>query len=240
LSKRSILTEKIEISNHKTFSYKIVYSKRRSIGISVSPETGVTVHAPFRTSDKTIRDLVDSKSGWILKHLENYKSVVRLNNKAYTDGMTIPYQGRELPTRIIESEKYFIELKGDILEIGLKDISKTDLVVKMLKIWYKHTAEFVFREKFEFLLNLHIDSDFRPSGFYIKALKRRWGSCSSTGKIVISSELIKLDEIYLEYVILHELCHLKHHNHGRDFYKTLSLVFPQWKQVRQELKKYVR
>jgi predicted metal-dependent hydrolase len=71
-------------------------------------------------------------------------------------------------------------------------------------------------------------------------MKKRWGSCSSKGKIAISYDLIRLDEIYAEYVIIHELCHLKHHNHSSNYYNLLSEVYPEWKKVREELKKYVR
>jgi predicted metal-dependent hydrolase len=71
-------------------------------------------------------------------------------------------------------------------------------------------------------------------------MKKRWGSCSSKGKIAISYDLIRLDEIYAEYVIIHELCHLKHHNHSANYYKLLSEVYPNWKKVKGELKKFIR
>jgi predicted metal-dependent hydrolase len=70
-------------------------------------------------------------------------------------------------------------------------------------------------------------------------MRSRWGSCSKQGKITLSTELIKLPDIFLEYVIIHELCHLKHHNHGKEYYKLLSELFPDWKIVRKGLRDYI-
>jgi predicted metal-dependent hydrolase len=229
------------MTDNKIIDYKVVYSRRRSIGISVGPDTGVTVRAPYRTSIKTIEALVLSKSGWINKHLENYKSSVRINNdKIYTDGAITLFQGKPHRIKLLESNKYFVKLTGDIIEIGLKDISENRIVVAMVEKWHRIIAEEIFRKKFEEILIRFRNYNFSPSELTIRALKRRWGSCSSKGKITISSELVKLDDAYLEYVILHELCHLRHHNHGKEFYKLLSEVYPDWKQRRSELKKYIR
>jgi predicted metal-dependent hydrolase len=224
----------------QTIDYKIVYSRRRTIGISVGPDSGVTVRAPYRTSARTIENLVISKSGWIRKHLENYNSARRITDKNFVDGTPVLFRGVEHQTRIIESKTYFVKLNGNIIEIGLKNTGETRLAVLMLEKWYRQIAEGIFRKKFEEVLARYRDYNFTPSEFSVKALKRRWGSCSSKGKITISSELVKLDEIYLEYVILHELCHLRHQNHGKEFYKLLSEVFPDWKQRRSELKRFIR
>jgi hypothetical protein len=171
----------------------------------------------------------------------NYKSSVRINNdKIYTDGAIALFQGKPHGIKIIESNKYFVKLTGDIIEIGLKNISENRIAGAMVEKWYRIIAEGIFRKKFEEILIRLRNYNFSPSEFKVRALKRRWGSCSSKGKITISSELVKLDDVYLEYVILHELCHLRHHNHGKEFYKLLTEVFPDWKQRRSELKKYIK
>jgi len=86
---------------------------------------------------------------------------------------------------------------------------------------------------------LHSCYGFSPSEIVTKRLKSRWGSCSTRGRITINSELIKLEMRFLEYVIIHELCHLKYHNHGKDFYRLLEQIVPDYKIVRQELRKYI-
>lgn len=221
--------------------FKVIYSRRRSIGISIGPHSGVIVRAPYRTLLKTIENLVIAKTPWINKHLENYRSSVSINNnKEYADGSIILLQGKEHLIRIIESNKNFTKINSNTIEIGLKSIADTEIVGPMVEKWYKAFAEGIFRRKFDEILLKYKDFNFEPSEFSVRVLKRRWGSCSSKGKITISSELVKLDEIYLEYVILHELCHLRHHNHGKEFYKLLTEVFPEWKQKRSELRRYIR
>jgi predicted metal-dependent hydrolase len=222
--------------------YKIIYSGRRSLAISVGPATGVIVRAPYRTSLKAIENLVCAKTTWINKHLESYRSSVNINNiKNYYDGAETLLYGREHRLKIISSEKYYVKRDGEnTIEVGLKNMSDKDLVGPMLEKWYKIISEGLFRQRFGEILLKYKDFNFKPSAFSVKVMKRRWGSCSSKGKITISSELVKLDDIYLEYVILHELCHLRHHNHGKEFYYLLSEVFPDWKRRRSELKRYVR
>jgi len=228
-------------SKDQVIDYKIVYSRRRSIGISVGPDSGVTVRAPYRTSIRRIENLVLSKSAWIRKHLENYKTATRINHeKVVSDGERILFRGKEYYITISESKKNSVKLTENSIEIGLRNSEEKERARLLLEKWYKVIAEGIFRRKLEEILIRFKIYSFTPTGFAVKALKRRWGSCSSKGKITISSELVKLDDIYLEYVILHELCHLRHHNHGKEFYKLLSEVFPDWKQRRNELKKYIR
>ena len=110
----------------------------------------------------------------------------------------------------------------------------------MLEGWFKHIAQDKIRLKFREILVKYSNYGFRPTDLVVRTMKKRWGSCSSKGKIAISYDLVRLDEVYTEYVVLHELCHLKHHDHSANFYKMLSEVYPGWKKVREELKKYIR
>ena len=231
----------MDIKEDQIINYKILYSRRRSIGISVGADSGVIVRAPYRTSLKTVENLVLSKSAWIKKHLANYKVATRINNQIIVaDRGMVLFRGKEYQIRITESKTYFIKLTENQIEIGLKNTGDRKKAVLMLEKWYKLIAEDIFRKKIEEILILFKDYNFIPTAFSVRVLKRRWGSCTSKGKITISSELVKLNDIYLEYVILHELCHLRHHNHGKEFYKLLSEVFPDWKKRRNELKRYIR
>ena len=221
--------------------YKIVYSRRRSVGINIGPDSGVVVRAPYRTSLKTIEKIVRSKSKWIKKHLERHSSLIRLNeNKEYIDGESHYYRGNEYFLRLVVSERSFVNIIGDIIEIGLKSEEDKIKIKVLLDRWYREMAQELFRGKFNDILLRLKDYNFLPAGFNVRVMKGRWGSCNSKGKITISADLVKLEETYLEYVILHELCHLKHHNHSPEYYRLLSEVFPKWKSVRKDLRRYIR
>lgn len=221
--------------------YKIIYSKRRSIGISIGPDSGVIVRAPWRTSPKTIENLIQSKSAWIKKHLENHSSFIRISrNKEYIDGESHYYCGRQVSLRIMQSKTSYVKHYESVIEIGVKVKEEKEKVKLLLEIWYKKMAEELFRKKLDELLSRYSHYNFSPTDFAVRAMKGRWGSCSSKGKITLSTELVKLDDKYSEYVLLHELCHLKHHNHSAVFYQLLSEVYPEWKNIRKELRSYIR
>lgn len=221
------------------FVYKIVYSRRRSIAITVGPDSGVVVRAPYRVSQKKIEELVSSKSAWIEKHLEKHTAITRINTKQYVDGETILFHGSYYSLRIIPSSKNKIEVRDNTILAGLKTPSEPEKVKKILDRWFREKAEEEFPIKLKEIQSRFSSYNFKPSGFTVKTMKRRWGSCTIRGKITLNSELIKLNDKFTEYVILHELCHLVHHNHSTDYYRLLSEVFPAWKSVRKELRQYL-
>jgi predicted metal-dependent hydrolase len=222
------------------FDYKIIFSRRRSITISISPHNGVVVRAPKSVSPERIDKFVNEKSAWIKKHLNNYSGSVRINyGKKYTDGECHFFMGKEHILRLTGSPRPFVRKYDDIIEVGLPDSSDTRKVKNLLDKFYREQALQYFRLLLENILKKYGSYRFEPSSMVVRASKSRWGSCSPKGRISISSELIKLDDRFYEYIIVHELCHLKHPNHGRGFYSLLEELLPDYKLVRKELRKYV-
>ena len=224
------------------FKYRIVFSRRRTISISISPDNGVVVKAPYLTPAGTIKRFVNDKSEWIKKILAGFKSLKRIDNvKGYSDGDSILLFGRDFRLKLYQSDRYSIRIgSGDTIEAGYVKNSNPLIIRAMLEGWFKYIAQDKIRQKFREILVRYDNYRFRPGDLVVRTMKKRWGSCSTKGKIAISYDLVRLDEAYTEYVILHELCHLKHHNHGADFYRLLSEVYPDWKKVREGLKKYIR
>lgn len=220
--------------------YKVIFSHRRSISIIVSPDKGVVVRAPVRTSIKSIEKYLEEKSGWISKHLEKHSELIRINHeKRYTNGEVHLFMGKENYLRISESAKPFVRHYESIIEIGIKNTNDIVRIKSLLERWYKQEANNTFPIKFEEILCIYKHHRFFPTGFTVRTLKSRWGSCTNSGKITINAHLIKLDPVYTEYVILHELCHLKYHNHGKDYYRLLEELVPNYKKIRKELRKYM-
>jgi len=226
--------------NISEIEFKVVYSRRCTLGISVLPDSSVIVRVPYRTSDKTIRRIVQEKASWIIKHRDQYRSQDNSRlNRAFANGEKHLFRGKESVLKIEESRRSYIRFSDEIIEIGLGKPEDPDAVKKLLYKGYLTEAGKIFPELFKITLQKYEDQDFKPSGLKIRSMKRRWGSCSFRGLITLSTELIKLPDIYIEYVIIHELCHLKHHNHGTKYYELLSELFPEWKSVRKELRKHI-
>ncbi len=223
------------------FTYKTVFTRRRSLSIVVSPHKGVIVRAPYGTSQKTIEAFVKEKSGWIKGHLEGFAKLKKLrHDKNYSEGEIHTFLGRNYKLKLISSPDHFVRLQEETIEVGLKDVNDKRRVMAYLEGWYYLRADEIARRKMHEILVKFRDYRFSPTKLAVKPLKSRWGSCTSSGKITLNYDPVKLDEIYMEYVIIHELCHLRHHNHGKEFYWLLSMLFPDWKRVRTELRKYIR
>lgn len=220
--------------------YRVIFSRRRSVSIIVSPDKIVTVRAPYGTSKKSIEKFIQQKSEWISKHLERQDKRIRINNgKKYYDGEPHLYMGKEKVLRVRKSKDTYVNHHADFIEAGVADPENVTLVKRALMIWYRKMANEKISYRMKDLLERLISYGFSPSSLTVRPLKSRWGSCSSKGRITINSELIKLDPVYTDYVLIHELCHLKHHNHGKDYYRLLGELIPDYKAIRKELKKYI-
>jgi predicted metal-dependent hydrolase len=221
--------------------FKVIYSVRRSIGISVLPDSSVIVRVPYLTPLRTIRKVVTEKYAWVLKHRDNYRKLDHGPlKKSYISDEKHLFRGKETRLKIEKSSKYYIRFYDYTIELGTDKTDDPAEIRRLLYIGYKNEALMLFPELMRKVLNEHYDQMFRPTGLVVRTMKRRWGSCSNKGVITLSTELVKLSDLYIEYVIAHELCHLKHHNHGLQYYKLLSEVFPEWKTVRKELRKYIQ
>lgn len=230
-----------QIHRIQDIEFEVKYSGRRSIGISVLPDSSVIVRVPNHTSLKTITGIVTDKYAWVLKHRENYRKLNNSSlNKSYSTGEIHLFRGNRSILKIVESGKPYVRFFDSTIGLGISKTNDEASVKRLLYKGYKEEARKLFPEMLKKTLREHENQMFKPAGLVIRTMKRRWGSCSNKGVITLSTELIKLSDLFIEYVIAHELCHLKHHNHGANYYKLLSEVFPEWKNVRKELRKYIQ
>jgi hypothetical protein len=224
----------------QNIEFRIVYSRRRTLGISILPDASVIVRAPNRTPLKTISRIIQEKSAWIIKHRDSYRlKEKRKLNSSFIAGEKQLFRGKECVLHIFQSKKPVVRFNENAIEIGLDKVDDQQAIRRLLYIGYKTEASVIYPEMLNKALKTHENHMFKPIGLIIRTMKSRWGSCSRKGLITLSTELIKLPDIYIEYVIIHELCHLKHHNHGREYYNLLSELFPDWKKVRKDLREYI-
>jgi predicted metal-dependent hydrolase len=217
-------------------SYSIERSRRRTMSIIIRRDGTVAARVPLQTSDRSVEAFITSKAGWVLKHTERILSRHIGHKKSYTDGEIHPYLGRDITLRIVECGRNRVSFDGETLLIeraGPWDPSMGEALVNSM---YRKMALPVFTERMDFILDKFSHYRFKPSSLKVRTTISRWGSCSATGSITLSSNLIKKREELIDYVILHELCHLFHRNHGDGFYKLLLEVCPGYRELRNELK----
>lgn len=235
------MLKEFRTQNIQEIEFKVIYSKRRTLGISILPDSTVVVRVPYRTTDKTINRIVQEKASWIIKHRDSFRRQETSKlNRSYINGESHLFRGNESVLKIELSRRSYVRFYDGTIAIGLGKPEDPKAIKRMLYKGYKAEAINTIPGIFNKILQKHDNQMFKPAGLIFRTMKRRWGSCSNKGIITLSTELIKLPDLFIEYVVIHELCHLKHHNHGVGYYKLLSELFPEWKQVRRGLKQFIR
>ena len=220
----------------RTISYEIVYSKKRKrAAILVRPDLGIEFRAPQGLSADIIRGMVERKAQWIVKKLEFFEAN-RLpdQSKQYSEGESYLYLGKEYPLKIVFTDS----IKDSELRVEIPGNTSEDQISFLVKetIWsfYSERA----REEIEKLLRIYSKKlGVVTPVFKVKHQKRRWGSCSADNVLRINFQLIMAPPDQLEYVVVHELCHVKEKNHSERFWKLVRELMPDYQEHRNNLKK---
>lgn len=220
-------------------AYKIVRSSRRTVGISIHPTGEVVIKVPLRLSIKKIEEIIGQKQGWIDSKMQELeaKGFFAKTGKKYESGEELLFLGQNYKIRIIQHSKNHAEIVSDEILIYKKESADTKSV--LLK-FFSQKADEIFTARmsicFEYFLQFFVCK--KPS-VRVRKMKSRWGSCSSKGIITLNSLLIHATLECIDYVIFHELCHLKHGNHSADFYLLQGLVNPRWKEDKTLLESFM-
>ena len=230
-----VVKEQIQYGTSK-ISYDLEFAERKTLGIKVSPDKTVTVIAPIESSIEKVRAKVKTKASWILRQQDFFLSFHPLTpTRKYVSGETHLYLGRQYRLKILQSAANSVKLLGGYIIIEVPKGSDKKIVEKLLREWYRKKAIFHFEKLFKESLQAGTYTG-KPT-LHFRWMKKRWGSCSKDGKIYLNLELIKAPKKCIEYVIIHELCHLSHLNHSNAFYNLLSKVYPDWKITKDRLEK---
>lgn len=222
---------KIEIN------FTLEYSDRKTLGIKVLPDASVKVIAPLETKDEEVFEKVKTKAKWILKQQKIFLDYQPgTPERLYKNGETHLYLGRQYLLQIETSKEAGIKLLHGKMIVHTPDSEKST-VEKIIKNWYREKALALFEKILnERLLQFDKYQITKPI-IQIRWMTKRWGSCTKDGKITLNPELIKAAKPCIDYVIIHELCHLVHHNHTRDFYNLQLSMCPDWQHWKNKLEK---
>ena len=223
----------------KNIAYSVSYSDRKTLGITVTPEMEILVKAPYATSSEKIKEKLRKKAPWILKQLSYFLSFEpKTPPRKYVSGESHLYLGRQYRLKVTMAKRNEVKYKGRYIEVYLKGKTKSsEKVRELMESWYRMRAKIKFAEIAEPLIQKFKKYGIEPSNLYIREMPTRWGSCTPKGKIILNPELIKAPKPCIEYVIVHELCHLKHHDHTRKFLELQSKEMPDWEKWKEKLER---
>lgn len=157
--------------------------------------------------------------------------------KRFINGETHLYLGKQYRLKLHESDVLSVKLAGGYINVCAKDTQNKKAIQRQLKTWYKQKAEQHFNQLFGELKPISKSFYSHEPTLTYRWMNKRWGSCDKRGKIHLNLELIKAPKKCIEYVIIHELCHLKYLNHSTSFYKLLEKTYPDWKATKDRLER---
>ena len=217
----------------KRIDFDLHYNGRKTLGITVTPDMEVIVKAPANAKIGKVKEKIRKKAPWIIKQQSFFLSFLpKTPARKYISGETHLYLGRQYRLKVTSAQRNDVAYKGRYIEVITKNKNKTKDLIKQ---WYKQKAKEKFVEIAEPLIQRFKKYHVEPSGIYIQQMKQRWGSCSSNGKIILNAELIKAPKGCIEYVIIHELCHLVHHDHTQKFINLQTKEMPEWEKWKNRL-----
>jgi predicted metal-dependent hydrolase len=220
----------------KAIEFEIIRSSRKTLDISVHPNRTVTVKAPIDALLEEIDRRVKNHARWILKQ-QNYFSQFepRTPPRQYVSGETHLYLGRQYRLKVQQSSQPSVKLKGRFLTVGTPQPDNPDMTRELLENWYLEKARLKFEERLDlcFAAFKRLGRDRPP--LQIRQLSKRWGSLTASGTMILNRDLIRAPSRCIDYVVTHELCHLKHPDHSPDFYNFLSSIMPDWEYRKSKL-----
>jgi hypothetical protein len=218
-----------------TIDYQLQFSNRKTLQIAVHPDKTVFVKSPASSSISEIQSVILKRAKWIRKQISYFQNFEpKTPIRRYIPGESHLYLGKKYRLKITLSDTNKILLKNGYFYISTKS-ENLDYIKKLLSDWYKEKANNYFSKVFNEVWERCSFENYSKPILKIREMKTRWGSLSQNATMTINLNLIKTSKECVEYVIVHELCHLVHHNHSAAFYKLLDSKLRNWKEKKHKL-----
>lgn len=225
--------------------------RKTRIGLAFDPAGIVILEAPVNATDEELESVVAEHGRWLRHRLASVQAeAVCVSPPSYGSGELLQYLGEayELlveqgPRRISRREKEQLRLFQDVRGVAGRIVVRLPdpqprLVKKALDRWYAAEARQLFAASFHRWRELPWMGGWSGE-WRVQVMRSQWGSCSALGRIALNTHLVKVPERLQDYVVLHELCHLEHHDHSRRFYALMRRHMPDWDSRRNELDAYL-
>ena len=221
--------KELKLPDGSFVNYELIKKYRRTVSLKITPK-GLIVNAPILMTNYKINQLLKKKSKWIQKKL----LLTFSNEKPFeiNNDVTFKIFDKELLILLREG-KNNISIEGDRCSINFKNLTDSLSLKKFFQMWIKKYALNFFVQRVE---ELSRDNNLKVKATSISNAKNRWGTCNSKKEIRLNWRLIQAPPFVIDYVICHELSHLKFMNHSSDFWQQVELLFPNYKEAELYLK----
>ncbi len=204
--------------------------------IKVHPDCRVVALAPPMASYDEVIDAVKKRARWVYRQMKYFKTQYEnILPRNYVSGESHFYLGRRHMLKVKQDSKHPPEVKllRGVLEVKTKS-SDPKKIKSLLFSWYKERAREVFDRRLDEVMSQTLWVKEKPP-IKLLSMQTQWGSCSPKGQLTLNPHLVKAPRDCIDYVLLHELCHIAEHNHSEDFYRLVKQVMPNWEKVKERL-----
>lgn len=223
-----------------TIDFRLEYSSRKTLGITVTPDLDVRVIAPYHSSIESIKEKIENKARWIVRQKRYFGEFLpRTPAREYVNGETHLYAGRQYRLKILSSKKDSVKLSAGTLTVHSTKKENKIHTQLLLDDWYRSHAIELFNWRIDQNISKFRKFKLEQPKLVVRRMDKRWGSCTPNKKIILNPEIIKAPVKCIDYVVIHELCHLIHHNHSPEFYKLQNKMMPDWEKWKQRLDKFL-
>ena len=220
-------------------AFRLERRGRKTLAISVNPDASVDVVAPMDATLDKVLEKVRKRASWIQRQQRFFTQFrPRTPERQYVSGETHLYLGRQYKLKVIADIQQQVKLYRGRLVVQSLRPKQADTTRGLVEQWYRERAQAKFRERLAVCQQrFSKPEDFEPVSLVIMQLRQRWGSMTPTGKLILNRVLIRASVDAIDYVITHELCHMRHKHHGAAFFDLLGRVMPDWERRKLKLER---
>jgi predicted metal-dependent hydrolase len=219
-------------------TFDVSHADRKTMEIGVHPDIRVIVKAPEGVAPEVVKKRVARRARWIKKQIDYFRKFEpRTPDRCYVGGETHLFLGRQYRLKIRKHNSCEVKLKGGYFYVTTSAPNNTQKIRDMLFDWYKSRSIVIFSRRLEVCYEAAKKLDIGFPKLSVKKMSKRWGSCGKSGDIILNTELVKAPIYCIDYVIMHELCHLRVHTHNNEYYRLLSKYMPDWEKRKERLEK---
>lgn len=213
--------------------YQLIRSRRRSLEMRVNEAGQVVVRAPLRLARRDIDHFVRERHDWIERQRRQWASRPR---PRWRDGDSCRDLGRLLTLRVNAGPRCRVQQDGDWLDVSLPAPDDEAQVQEAVRDWWRRRARAVYQDSIERQFHWFAGRGHALPTLRLKWMRTRWGSLSRRGYINLNLTLMQYPVTVIDYVVMHELCHLEHMHHGPAFHALMDQRMPDWRERERLLK----
>ncbi len=208
---------------------QLIRSKRRTLALIIERDGSLTVRAPKRVTAADIKSFVQEKAAWIIRTRERIKSIAQTPKRQYLGGEKFLFLGKEYELELVGPQRPALKFNG-----GFRLASSAQKRgERVFAQWYREQALAVIAERVHIYSKQH---GFAPKQVRISSARTRWGSCSVHGTLNFTWRLVMAPLDVIDYVVVHELAHLRVKNHSGRFWREVERIMPEYRKHRNWLR----